>query len=788
MKGIKKLFYGLVFMALISVGFKIEAKAAPTAPTMSLVTSAGSLTNWSNPETKLVARISLVNGNFPEITENPSSAGQVYTATTPYTIKIVDTTTPANTIGDTVILNLITEKTYDTAVHTNYYIQIVGQERQLLETTDNDVILVPKDGASGVKNTMILNMGSGNTVTETVKATGTAGTTTKSPDTLNVTGGVDATDSANTTLKIAKVTGAAYCGTDVLAALTCDGSVVPDTGIYMLPQEIKTFTTTGISEAYTYKNWTKDNAGAGAELTESAKGTTKFRMSTDPAATVLKENYGSLTFTPDITTSTVVKPNVTSDEFTYTLTGFELADIAGVYLDETTTTVTPTWTGGKFTFKAPLGTSEGVHTLKIKMTAAAGGGTITRQFTVDNDDPVELDAVIYVTEGFDVLLSSFISEGSATKSVRASITSDAKSYASLKPTTAGTKATNIGAIYVHGDSATKDTEAKTGKKHLKLYNAGGTTEYDTANITVYPKPVVTINPSGSSSSSSSLNSTTTTSSSSTDTPLRVDLPIGVYHGSRAWSDVKRATVIFSVSGKDIEKTLDMTTTDSNNKLIKYANVNSMALSSVLKDLCGSDSSKEVTVKAYPNNGSGYDPDVYGEAKFTAYRIGLDTTGGAKYTVNGSEVNDGYFYGVDGTTYTIKSTASNGGTLDKTNSGDFNNGETISLRVLGARTLKAVYTDKSKTPDTGGEGTDSDPNGLDPVPKTGESKTDIWILWSVLLVSILGAGFMIWKRFGLVRAIAQAEEEVAVAEHEEKVEAEAKEKESKINMLKDLRNL
>ena len=77
---------------------------------------------------------------------------------------------------------------------------------------------------------------------------------------------------------------------------------------------------------------------------------------------------------------------------------------------------------------------------------------------------------------------------------------------------------------------------------------------------------------------------------------------------------------------------------------------------------------------------------------------------------------------------------------------------------------------------------------DDVPKTGESKADIWILWSVLFISILGAGFMIWKRFGLVKAIAEADEEVAYAEHEEMAEAKKQEKESKLKMLMDLRNL
>ena len=86
----------------------------------------------------------------------------------------------------------------------------------------------------------------------------------------------------------------------------------------------------------------------------------------------------------------------------------------------------------------------------------------------------------------------------------------------------------------------------------------------------------------------------------------------------------------------------------------------------------------------------------------------------------------------------------------------------------------------------GDGTGGD--GYDDVPKTGESLADIWILWSVLFVSILGAGFMIWKRFGIARAIAAADEEVAYAEEMERVEAEKKAKKDKLDMLKDLRNL
>ena len=85
----------------------------------------------------------------------------------------------------------------------------------------------------------------------------------------------------------------------------------------------------------------------------------------------------------------------------------------------------------------------------------------------------------------------------------------------------------------------------------------------------------------------------------------------------------------------------------------------------------------------------------------------------------------------------------------------------------------------------GSGSDSD---LDEVPKTGESKTDIWILWSVLLASILCAGFMVYKRFGLVKAISRVEAEEAAAEEARVAKAQEEEKENRMRMLKDLRNL
>ena len=90
--------------------------------------------------------------------------------------------------------------------------------------------------------------------------------------------------------------------------------------------------------------------------------------------------------------------------------------------------------------------------------------------------------------------------------------------------------------------------------------------------------------------------------------------------------------------------------------------------------------------------------------------------------------------------------------------------------------------------TGGSGSGTSGGDYDDVPKTGESKTDIWILWSVLLASILGAGFMIYKRFGLVRAIAEADRQEAEAVQQEMRRKQEKDKENMIDTIKGLRKL
>ena len=213
------------------------------------------------------------------------------------------------------------------------------------------------------------------------------------------------------------------------------------------------------------------------------------------------------------------------------------------------------------------------------------------------------------------------------------------------------------------------------------------------------------------------------------------------------------------------------------------------LTNIFKDICSGDEDT-VKVKAYAyHDGEKYKKIVSNEETYKAYKISLDTSAGASYTVDGDSVSGNNFYGIDGASYTIKASPTNGGTLDRTNSGEFNSGETITYRVSGSKTLKAVYITPTPSTTTSPKNTALDGNDpYDEAPKTGESKADIWILWSVLLISILGAAFMIRKRFGLVRAIAAADEEMAQAVREEKIETEKKEKESKIQMLKDLRKL
>ena len=226
----------------------------------------------------------------------------------------------------------------------------------------------------------------------------------------------------------------------------------------------------------------------------------------------------------------------------------------------------------------------------------------------------------------------------------------------------------------------------------------------------------------------------------------------------------------------------------------------------IADVMGDDSEKNITMTAHPvfyyQNKEYWDPNVSSDpiAK-KVYKIKLNGDEGAKYKINDKEM-EGYFYAIAGIEYKIEAMAKSSEykeTPDRwegVSFGDKRSG-TTDFDSTSSKTITAFFSKKnssSSSSSSSSSGRQSGANGesmgdgYDDVPKTGESKTDIWILWTVLFISILGAGFLIWKRFGLARAIAEADEAVAHAEYEEQVKAAEKEKQEKLDMLKDLRNL
>lgn len=259
----------------------------------------------------------------------------------------------------------------------------------------------------------------------------------------------------------------------------------------------------------------------------------------------------------------------------------------------------------------------------------------------------------------------------------------------------------LGDVEISGNSA--------GRKDSGLIVNGG--EDASANVIVYPKPKITLDSSSSSSSSSSYSNATY--------KFTIKMPAGLYHDDKKKSGVSEIELTVKSSSGDEKHLKNVTGSSStSSSSVEMRSFSTTITARELADALGK-SSDSVTIRAYAYD-SGKDEKVYAEYSLS-YNTGSSSS-------------------------------------SSSSSGSGKGGE-------------------------GGSGSE-----YDDVPKTGESKTDIWVLWTVLFIAILGAGFMIYKRFGLVRAIAEAEEEFAAAEHEERVEAARKEKEDKINMLKDLRNL
>ncbi|MCR5591404.1 MAG: hypothetical protein K6F73_07690 [Lachnospiraceae bacterium] len=792
MKGIKKLFLGLVFMTLFCVGFKIEAKAVtPYLDIKEKTATSYKASDFSKEKATFVAYVEVQDDeygtDFPDIVPvEPTHAGTVIFT---YNYTIYDDTNGGDPfeVGSG-SFQLISTRNAAGAVAKS--VKVNGRGVKLAADgmyTINDAVtreLVRADLATidasldSVTGGYIFKL-------EAVTDYGTF-------DPGEINNDVDGTALESTSVDVTgyRVYGGAYCGTEAAGVdVIYDNDkkkVLDEDGFYMFNNESKTFSvdTTGAAAtnpSYSFIGWTTD----GGLTIAGKKSTYNLKIAADSVN--LDALFGSLEFTPNITPKEIkVKAGDDTDPVGYEFLGYDpesSAAVAGVYVDGAKLAASSySWAGNEFTFTVPSNASEGTHTLTIKMNSDNGGFEHTRQFSVDNGESIDLNSTVAVTYKMTIPVNKFVSPSDSTKTVTAEVTSDAASYAKLrkKGSTSNVKKIDnesVADILLYGDAASGGTD----KSSFRLTYNGAT---DTAKVTVFPWPDLILNTS-SSSSDSSLNSSSSSSTSSATSPFKVVMPAGVYHDNYMWSDVKKAKLVFSTSDKSKEATLDISSTD---KYTRSATVNSLAVTSILNDIC-TESSQDVKVTVYPMNGSDYDRNIDDSETITAYKITLDGSGGAKYTVNGTEMKD-YFYAVKGTTYTIKSTSGNGEKFTRWEGVDFSGESGGTITPSGSMTLKSIYggssSSSSSSSKNGAAGDNAD--DYDDVPKTGESKADIWILWSVLLISILGAGFMIYKRFGLVRAIAEADEEVAIAEHRERAEAEKKEEENKMNMLKSLRNL
>ncbi len=775
MKGIRKLFFGLILMTLIGVGFKIDAKATTNATIGEI-----EITDWGSASEDTEA----LKGTFSYSNESPGNAFPEDDGSTPpwrkynlYRLQIMQNTTAVKT--SYVALWTVKDASSNVSYHkaegsTEDYVTNPDNMSSSITSSTTDIAITKSD--------VLDQYGLRSSVDSSNNVKGFKLAVTKYNIATSVWNEVKTTTEKETTMYPVTI---AKDPTTVGITLDSDPerSTTPSSYAFLLPGEsVKVYVETpGTDINYKFKEWVETGSitrvSAGTGIPED---TVKLNVGATAGGTVTaKYQTATLTFSNpnEIDTTNVVAKSGDKVTRTYTFTGYTGSNVSGVSVDgtslETGDYSIGTGTNGTFWFNVPA-LSNGTHTLTLTMN---DGNTFSRQFTVNDTTTVKFRSEVYVTVGKSTKLSNFLSSG-ATRSGYVTTDSTATGYVTIDP---DDTLTVIGQANVTGGTVSEKSIDR-----ISVTPEGSTAVY--SKVTVYPKPSLTFN---SSSSSGSLNSGST-SSSSADSPFKVTMPIAVSHDGIAWSDVTKARVVFSYDGKTKERDLDMGSSTSG--LTRTASVDSMAVSDAIDDLVGDSDHYTIKITVYPMNGSTVDTGVSYSESVDVYKISLDGSSGARYYVNGSE-KSGHFYAVKGTTYTIKSSAKNSG--DRFQNWDdsvFSSESGGSYKVLGARTFKANYNNgsssssssssSSRNAATAGEGMDD----YDDVPKTGESKADIWILWSVLFVSILGAGFMIWKRFGLVRAIAEADEEVAVAEHKEEVKAKKKEKEDKIKMLKDLRNL
>ncbi len=769
MKGIKKLFFGLILMTLIGVGFKVDAKAAAE---MSLEIKPPS--NWGATDADFVVTLLDIDNAF-----FPDEDGAFI-----YNFKVVNDANVEQVLGQ-VEVQLIT---YESKTKNKVRIESVDNEfaSQLDIITNNNTKSSVAISRATVKS-FVESYGTETSGVKTVKLRAFLdGDPQKKGSATNTPVGVKADTK---TVSVYKVTA---------AATGVGSSSVSFSGLddpYLLPGESinSVAVTTSLakevaagSNVYKFNNWTDTQSALNInDLNTTPLPSCKITMKTgtDASATTLNANYSStatVTFNPAISTANDQLERGETSASTRTIaSAYGSGDISSVNLGDVTLDTTQwSWTtGNNFTYTVPSGVQDGTNRLLITM---KDGNAFYVDMTVKPNTATVNMNTVKVTKGQKVKLSRYITDANpTTKAV--SVSTTGYNYVTVSPLSG-----QAGRIDVTGSKVTTETEGMT---------VNGTAR----KVIVYDIPNIITN--DSSSGATELGSTS--SKNTYSSAFKIEVPTSDYHEelfetyAGGWDGINTARIDFTGS-RGTESTV---TSLSGSGSLGTKEISSTDLFSVLEKACkGSKDDVTITVYPLPKDSKNYkDADLLVKytTTVTAYRIELDTSGGAKYKINGTDQSDD-FYALKGTKFTIASSAKNSGERfqkwDNSNNDNFST-ESDSFTASGSKTFKAIYNNGSSSSSssssssgrnaaTAGEGMDD----YDDVPKTGESKADIWILWSVLFIAILGAGFMIWKRFGLVRAIAEADEEVAVAEHKEEVKAKKKEKEDKIKMLKDLRNL
>ena len=497
--------------------------------------------------------------------------------------------------------------------------------------------------------------------------------------------------------------------------------------------------------------------------------------------------------------NTVDKPTITFRPTTYSVGVGETKDTS-VFIGDENITVYCDFDTEKATIAEidSSGEISGVSKGSTKITAKYEWSS-DYEGTTGEEPPVKTTATVIVGSGSTGGTLKFssdpvcVSEGCEVNLVDFMTTDDKTMYVDLilegGIAKLGSKITppeELKKVKIKGTKAGKKTDG------ITVWRSGDEGNPVMADLKVYPAPSVS---TGSSGGFGSFNS----SSSSSNAGLTISVPASTYHGGESdWvPSVKYAFVTFNSLSSGKSTTLRGSVSGTTSSDTKTATVSLATVSNEISKIAKGDND-QIYVEVNPESAeSDMLPDkaVSGVGILNAFKIDLKGDS-ATYKVNGESVKD-YFYAIADQEYTIESVAKNSGDKFQKWEGDESSTAKIDkIKFSSPRTLHAVYGNSSSSSSSSssskltanGTGTGADSEGLDDVPKTGESKTDIWILWTVLLVSILGAGFMIYRRFGVVNAIAQAQADETAAIEQEKIDAEVKEKEDKLRVLKNLRNL